>query len=321
MRCNRCFRGCSLSKGQVGLCQAVSFDGERIVLDGPSISTLSVGPIEEKAIYHYRPGTNVFTIGFYGCNLRCSFCINHKISQERGQQTFVPSAALVSRAISENATGIAFSFSEPLLYAEFVKTTFKMAHDNGLYTALKTSGMMSKDLFESVLEETDVVSIDVKGSPEEYLACCNVSSKDLDILFQNMEYAKCASNLEVSMIVRHNDHKRVRSSLPEISGAAGPLTPIHLVSFLPSFKDDSPPAVLEDMQMAHGEATIYFEYVYDENPNSETVCRSCWGRLVKRIPGAVAYNGNGNSCWCGQQFWKNACDTTTNAKNAKPSLK
>lgn len=311
-----------MSKGQTGLCSVVSFDGKRIVLDGPSVSTLSVGPIEEKAIYHYLPGTTVLTAGFYGCNLRCSFCINHEISHGMGDHVAARPESLVSRALLQKAHGLAFSFSEPLLYAEFVKATFRLARQNGLYTALKTSAMVSRDLFRSVIEDTDVVCVDVKGSADKYASYCSATANDLDLLYSNMEFARSRSNLEVSLIIRRNDHKLIRSVLPDISGAVGPLTPIHLVSFLPAFKDDSPPATDDDIQMAHGEATIYFEYVYDENPRSNTLCRACWSTLIKRNGGVMSYNAlNGNACSCGQALWKNKCATTINAKNARPSLR
>jgi hypothetical protein len=111
--------------------------------------------------------------------------------------------------------------------------------------------------------------------------------------------------------------------LTDITGVIGPLTPVHLVSFLPAYKETaSPAATLEGMQMGHGLASIYFEYVYDENPLSTTVCRECYSPLVKRKAGLIEYNGlKGNACVCGQTLWKKTCATTTNAKNVGPSSK
>jgi len=300
----------------------VSFNGNDIVIEGPRLSTLSVGPVEEKFVYHFRPGTSVLTAGFYNCNLRCSFCINHEISQAQAEKPFVDSAELVSRAVVEGASGLAFSFSEPLLYAEYVRTAFEMAHVNGLYTILKTSGMMSKELFDLVLEETDACCVDIKGDPETYLISCGATPKDVDLLFDNIESAKSLTNLELSLIVRPGRNK-LESVLMDLSGAVGPLVPIHLVSFIPSFKEISSPAtLLSDMAEARSLAQVYFDHVYDENPVSETICRVCMKRLIRRDGGVLTYNVlEGNSCHCGEPLWKDKCATITNAQNARLSLK
>lgn len=322
MRCGRCFRRCFLSNGQIGACKAVKGTAMDPIVRDPRVSTLSIGPVEEKSVYHYRPGSRVMTAGFYGCNLQCSFCLNHEISHQEGDGPFLGPDDLVSMALRERADGLAFSFSEPLLYAEYVRTAFNMAHAKGLYTLLRTSAMMSKWLFCLVMEETDACCIDIKGTPTDYLRSCGVCENDLDLLHENIDTARSKSNLELSVIVRNRD-KDVHSTLMDLSGLVGPLVPVHLVSFIPAFKQSNLVAAdQEDVSSARDVARIHFDHVYDESPLSETHCDECMRRLVRRNAGDVTYNVlRGNCCPCGHPLWKDLCAITTNAPNATPVSK
>jgi pyruvate formate lyase activating enzyme len=209
-----------------------------------------------------------------------------------------------------------------MLYAEFVSKTFKLAHQHGLYTVLKTSAMVSSGLFTMVLEDTDACCIDIKGDASRYKESCGADEKSLDLLYENLQLAHLITNLELSVMIR-GEESRIHSVLTDISGMIGALTPIHLIAFVPSFKEtNASPTPLNTMGMAQGIGKIYFEYVYDENANSQTICRSCYTTLLKRNGGVVSYNAlKGNACPCGTPLWKNTCATITNAQNAKPSSK
>ena len=84
--CATCPRHCRLNEGAVGFCRARRAEGGRVVADNYGrITSLALDPIEKKPLAFFRPGSNVLSVGSYGCNLRCPFCQNDAISQ-RGKR-------------------------------------------------------------------------------------------------------------------------------------------------------------------------------------------------------------------------------------------
>jgi len=320
MECRRCFRRCSLKEGKFGYCRVM--DLETHELGQPRISSMSVGPIEAKGIYHFFPGSKVLTVGFYGCNLRCPFCINPEVSHGFASGPPMMEIDLVKKAKDEGCDGLAFSFSEPLLFAEFVWLAFHEAHKEGLFTALRTSAMVSPHYFENVMSATDALCIDIKGSPRVY-EFCGAGGAALDDLYANIKRAGKSSNLEVSFIIRPGELDGDMLRIVKETTGLSNRTPVHLVSFLPSFKcNDEPAATKADMRRAKERASFRFLHVYDESTSYETRCCFCKALLVEREEGVVTYNSlKGNLCrCCGTELW-NPCVTTIPAGTASSYLR
>ena len=78
-RCNLCLWRCRIGHGQRGFCQAhVNRNGTLYNLSYGILSSIDIDPIEEKPVRHYRPGTQVMSVGSYGCSFRCGGCHNHR---------------------------------------------------------------------------------------------------------------------------------------------------------------------------------------------------------------------------------------------------
>ena len=147
VRCNLCLWRCRLRHGQRGFCQAhVNRDGRLYNLSYGVISAMDVGPIEDKPVRHYRPGSQVLSVGSYGCSFRCGGCHNLEISWgeealdslARGQSkaAFAEPEQLVATAIEAGVQGIAFTYSEPAVWLEYVLDVCEAAKRAGLFTCL-----------------------------------------------------------------------------------------------------------------------------------------------------------------------------------------
>ena len=142
-RCNLCLWQCRMVHGQRGFCQAhVNRNGTLYNLSYGIISAIDVGPIEDKPVKHFQPGTKVMSIGSYGCNFRCQGCHNLEISWgvesldelARGESTsaYVTPEEMVEAALRNKVQGIAFTYSEPAVWLEYVIDVSKLAKDKGL---------------------------------------------------------------------------------------------------------------------------------------------------------------------------------------------
>ena len=143
-RCGLCLWRCKLTHGQRGFCQAhVNRNGTLYNLSYGIISAMAVDRIEDKPVRHYRPGSRVLSVGSYGCSFRCGGCHNLEISWgvsaldelARGESTeaWVMPESLVQSALRAGVQGIAFTYSEPAVWLEYVLDVCELAHAAGLY--------------------------------------------------------------------------------------------------------------------------------------------------------------------------------------------
>ena len=132
--CTLCPHNCLISKDEAGFCAVrINKDGK---LDLPfygAISSRGVDPVEKKPLYHFLPGSRSYSIGFWGCNMRCPFCQNYTISQQVNADSFRMSPAqTVEAALSSGAASISYTYSEPVIHFEYCLDTARLARRAGL---------------------------------------------------------------------------------------------------------------------------------------------------------------------------------------------
>ena len=129
--CRLCAHGCRLRKGAKGVCGVrVNLRGELVSLVSRVVTAVGMDPVEKKPLYHFLPGTKIFSVGSAGCNFSCQFCQNSSIAQvpENG---IVPGKRaapedLLALALSNRARCIAFTYNEPTVFFELLYETAGM---------------------------------------------------------------------------------------------------------------------------------------------------------------------------------------------------
>src|SRR5215469_6221160 len=122
IRCSLCPHACDIKSGCFGACGVRGNKGGKGIIPFYGfITALADDPIEKKPLYHFKPGSRILSLGFAGCNLRCPFCQNWRISQntEAGGRYMKP-AEVISAVIKHNSPSIAYTYSEPLVHAEYL---------------------------------------------------------------------------------------------------------------------------------------------------------------------------------------------------------
>ena len=210
-RCHLCLWRCKLGHGQRGFCQAhVNRNGTLYNLSYGILSAIDIGPIEDKPVKHFRPGTQVMSVGSFGCNFRCGGCHNLDISWgvsaldalAKGESTaaFVTPEALVEAALRHQVQGIAFTYSEPAVWLEYVLEVAKLAHDAGLYTVYVSNSFVTDEALELLAPCMDVLCSDIKSLSEDfYKDICPVASVE-----QVMGSIEKASKLGIHVETRTN---------------------------------------------------------------------------------------------------------------------
>ena len=169
--CFLCFRGCKIEEGSSGAC-GVRFN-ENGVLISPYLGKFcasAVDPIEKKPLYHWRPGTFIYSLGSLGCTMNCPFCQNHSIARP---EKLVPLTheitpyELVKNIKSLGLDSVAFTYNEPTLQAEYICDSAPLLHENGIAIVLVTNGAMSKEAAFELSSCTDAANIDIKAFSDE----------------------------------------------------------------------------------------------------------------------------------------------------------
>ncbi|MCK5336589.1 MAG: AmmeMemoRadiSam system radical SAM enzyme [Gammaproteobacteria bacterium] len=281
-RCHLCPWRCKISHGQRGFCQAhVNRNGVLYNLSYGIISSIDVTPIEDKPVKHYRPGTKVLSVGSYGCSFRCGGCHNLEISWgtatlddlAKGESTaaYASPAELVEAALRQNVQGIAFTYSEPAVWLEYIIDVAKLAHEAGLYTLYVSNSFVTDEALEVVAPFIDVLCSDIKSMSDEfYKDICATASVE-----QVLQSIKKSHELGIHVETRTNVIPGKNDSEEELYQIAcwirdnlGADSPWHITRFFPAYKlSDVPATPSESLWLGHAAAEragLKNIYVYDD---------------------------------------------------------
>jgi pyruvate formate lyase activating enzyme len=281
-RCNLCLWRCKIGHGQRGFCQAhVNRNGTLYNLSYGILSSIDIDQIEEKPVKHFRPGTQVMSVGSYGCSFRCGGCHNLDISwgvsaldalaRGESKEAWVTPESLIETAQRAGVQGIAFTYSEPAVWLEYVLDVCEQAHEAGLYTVYVSNSFVTDEALELVAPHLDVLCSDIKSMRDEfYREICRPATIE-----QVLHSIKTAHDLGVHVETRTNiipgknddpvEHYAIASWVRENLGADSPW---HITKFFPAYKlMDIPPTPDEALISAAEQgrrAGLKHVYVYND---------------------------------------------------------
>jgi pyruvate formate lyase activating enzyme len=292
IRCELCPRRCAIPKGRFGACGVRgSKNGKAIVPFYGFVSALAVDPVEKKPLYHFRPGSRILSIGFAGCNLRCPFCQNWHISQN----TDIPGRRMkpgevIAAALREDSAAIAYTYSEPLVHAEFLLDCMTLAHRHGIANALVTNGCANAAAAGEILALTDAANIDLKCfSAETYSEILGGGPENgtMETVLAFIALAlKKGVHVELTTLVvpgLNDSEQELERCADFIAGL--PETPWHLSAYHTDYRWNAPPTSGAFLRRAACRAREKLRYVYTGNIEDEandTVCSRCGAVLVRR---------------------------------------
>lgn len=296
VRCELCPHSCLIKPGSVGVCGVRrNEDGILIALTYARVSSAAVDPIEKKPVFHYHPGSLVFSVGSVGCTMRCGHCQNWQISRATvgdGVLHDLPPAEVVALAERNGCAGVAFTYNEPVIQAEYVRDTSLLAHEAGLFTVMVTNGYITTAGLDYLAGAIDVWRVDVKGMTDEaYRHLCKVPT--VAPVLRAAERAKHVHGMHVEVVTNvvptvNDDEAQLTALAAWIASELGPETPWHITRFFPYLEfAHLPPTPLPTLRRAREiglEAGL--EYVYlgnvSEPEGEDTKCPGCGETLVRR---------------------------------------
>lgn len=261
VRCELCPHRCTIAPGNSGRC------GSRINRDGTLYSAvyghpcaLAIDPVEKKPLLHFHPGTTCLSLSCIGCNFRCPGCQNWEISQARpdiallsegtasshgaahgtdgGEGDFWSPEDIVAAAIKYRCPSLAYTYTEPLTYFEYIYDISFLARQNGLYNILVSAGYVNPEPLAELAPLLGAANIDLKAFSDEIYRC--VCGGTLQPVLDTLLYLHAAGvHLEITNLVIpgiNDDPQMIRQMCRWLSEHDLGGSPLHFSRFFPHYK-------------------------------------------------------------------------------------
>jgi AmmeMemoRadiSam system radical SAM enzyme/AmmeMemoRadiSam system protein B/AmmeMemoRadiSam system protein A len=293
--CDLCPRGCSLGEGDRGFCFVRQNLAGRMVSTTYGRSTgFCIDPIEKKPLNQFYPGSSVLSFGTAGCNLGCKFCQNWSTSKSRqvDQAGEAANPETIAEAAKElKCRSVAFTYNDPIIWAEYAIDTAKACRAVGVKTVAVTSGYLNAAARGPFYEFMDAANVDLKGFTEDFY--WKLTSGHLEPVKDTLRWLARETNvwLEITnlMIPRANDSPdETERMCGWIVEELGPDVPLHFTAFHPDFRmldrEPTPPETLANAYEIARRAGLRYVYtgnLYDRQRQS-TYCPGCGRVLIER---------------------------------------
>ena len=314
--CQLCPKYCTIAPGNTGFCKVrKNVDGQLYTLNFGHLSAHAMDPIEKKPLYHYYPGDYILSLGTTGCNLRCGFCQNWNIAHQRPQTIEVTPEHVVEVAASQQPypnVGIAYTYSEPFMWYEFVYHTARLAREQGLKNVLVTNGYVNEEPLKALLPYIDAMNIDVKAFTEDYYHKNCIGQLAPVLRTVELVHTHCHVELTTLLIPGLNDSEEEIRNLVDWVAELDPNIPLHFSRYFPSYKFEVEPTPPETLKKARQIALEKLNYVYIGNLGDpqgiNTYCPQCHKVVINRswYNGKVVGLTDENHCkHCGESIYLN----------------
>ncbi|WP_430810430.1 MULTISPECIES: AmmeMemoRadiSam system radical SAM enzyme [unclassified Carboxylicivirga] len=292
--CELCPHGCRLQPGQTGICRTRTHnDGQLISTAYGKACALHVDPVEKKPLYHFLPGTQCLSIAMAGCNLRCLNCQNHEISQHAPSDIdsipLAPAAA-VEQALSKSCASIAYTYTDPVAYYDYMLDTARLARQAGLKNLLVSAAYINPKPLAALIPFLDAANIDIKSFDEG--VCRRLSGIRLQPVLNNLLRLMMSDVwLEITylLIPGYSDaEESLQKFFAWLVKNGFSQVPLHLNRFVPNHRLMGIASTPLEQLLGTAEAalTAGMHYVYVGNIGSSkyshSYCRHCKAVLIQR---------------------------------------
>ncbi len=257
-------------------------------------SGFCIDPIEKKPLNHFYPGSSVFSFGTAGCNLACKFCQNWDISKSREMDTLMDSAspaAIAEAAAKADCQSVAFTYNDPVIFAEYAMDTADACHALGIKTVAVTAGYIGVDARRDFYARMDAANVDLKGFTDEfYVKLCGAH---LQPVLDTLVYLKRETDVwfEITTLLipgKNDSDAELEAMCAWIVRELGTGVPLHFTAFHPDYKMTdlarTPAATLtraREIALRAGIRFVYTGNVHDRTGGT-TFCAGCGKALIVR---------------------------------------
>lgn len=313
VECRLCHHRCRLNEGERGQCRVrINLDGKLYSLVYGKPCSVHIDPIEKKPLYHVLPASASFSLATAGCNLRCKFCQNWQISQSPPEETEnieLPPESVVREALNNRCRSIAYTYSDPVIFYEYMLDTAKLAKQNGLINIFRTAAFIEQEPLLELCPFIQTASVDLKGITEQYYEkMCSARLEPVLQAIKTMRREGVWLELTNLVVPTWNDKEKDIVDLCRwIKDNLGSDVPLHFSRFWPMHQLKSLPPTPErtltrarEIGLGEGLHYVYVGNIPGHEGNN-TYCPKDGKLLIHRIGYSILENNiiDGKCKFCG----------------------
>ncbi len=308
VQCIACNHFCTLRRGERGKCGVRKSTGRsiRLMVDNRPYG-MAIDPIEKKPLFHFLPGSVVLSFGTVGCNFACPFCQNWDMSQSRTVSGERMTAREIVSLAAKSADGIAYTYNEPTIFAEFALRVMRMGKRRGLFNVWVSNGFMTRFTRDAISPYLDAINIDFKGSEELYV---KIGARMKPVIESIADFRRRGAWVEVTTLVipGENGDEATLEFIARTIADISPSIPWHVTAFHPAYLwIDRERTKLEDLEKAWKIGREWLDYVYIGNIPSDkesTYCPECGELLIERYGflSRKTESFENGKCQCGREI-------------------
>ncbi len=293
VQCGLCPRRCILKPGSTGVCRVrQNRDGTLFTNGYGNPCAIHVDPVEKKPLYHMTPGEKVYSVAIAGCNMRCKNCQNYTISQQNPLNTrnyTLPPEEAVDNAVNKGCSAIAYTYSEPSVWFEYMYDTAKAAKKRGLKNIWVTCGYINRQPLMDLSEYMDAANIDIKSFDDSVYGRLNAGRLQpvLDTVKRAHSQGIWVELTNLIVPEWTDDINTIRKMCVWIREEIGEGTPLHFARFHPAFKLEhlfpTPKELLEKANETAKDEGLSYVYIGNTpGVDTNTYCPECGQVLIRR---------------------------------------
>ena len=302
IKCKLCPRECGVGDRERGYCGVrENRGGTYYTLVHSRVCAAHVDPIEKKPLFHYLPGTLAFSLATAGCNVNCKFCQNWDISQVRPEQVpaqYAPPKTVAELAKQYKCPTIAYTYSEPVVFSEYVMDTADAGHETGIRSVVVSNGYIQEEALQAAYGKMDAVKIDLKSFSESFYrdVVTGELKPVLDSLITLRKMNKWTEIVYLVIPTLNDSEAEFRGLASWIKTNLGVDVPIHFTQFHPEYLlknlPITPVPTLERAKAIADAEGLHFAYIGNVpgHPAQNTYCPKCRRLLVERVGFTASQN-------------------------------
>ena len=295
IRCEICPKKCEIADLERGYCgNKENRKGIYYSLVYAESCTAHIDPIEKKPLFHYLPSTKAFSIASVGCNFECKFCQNWRIAQYRPEQVesrYLPPEQIVSLSKREGCPTIAYTYSEPVVFYDYMYDTANLAKSKGIGSVMISNGYINEEPLIELCKQLTGVKIDLKAFTEKfYKDYCSGELEPVLTTLKTLKKIGIWYEIVVLLIPTLNDsEEEIRKMCQWIKSELGVEVPVHFSRFHPMYKiknlPSTPVKTLENARKIAQKMGLHYVYLGNVpgNEGENTYCPGCGEVLIRRV--------------------------------------
>ena len=295
VKCKLCPRECSVGDRERGYCGVrENRGGTYYSLVHSRVCAAHVDPIEKKPLFHYLPGTLAFSLATAGCNVNCKFCQNWDISQVRPEQVpaqYAPPKAIAELAKQNRCPTIAYTYSEPVIFSEYVMDAADAGHEAGVRSVVVSNGYIQNEALKTAYGKMDAVKIDLKAFTESYYRDVVVGELKpvLETLVALRKMGKWTEIVYLVVPTLNDSDAEFQGLARWMKTYLGVDVPVHFTQFHPEYLlknlPITPVPTLERAKAIADAEGLHYVYIGNVpgHPAQNTYCPKCRRMVVERL--------------------------------------